>query len=138
MICRDKQPLLHAGKKMCERKTNSRSSCQRLFHYPSIALPSRKQNFSADISYDKYTDNKRKGDTTMASTAIHAVTVRAGQIFSLSLESNPSTGYQWELSNPLDPRYLGLLSRAYSPPAPLFASDKAGIRCLRCTRSSKE
>jgi inhibitor of cysteine peptidase len=44
---------------------------------------------------------------------IHA---RAGEIFSITLDSNPTTGYQWKLANPLDEKALKLISSEYRMP----------------------
>ena len=52
----------------------------------------------------------------MPSAFTDSVIIQAGQKFSIALEANPSTGYQWELSNPLDTRYLHLLASEYVPP----------------------
>lgn len=49
--------------------------------------------------------------------------VAAGHTFPLTLAANPTTGYQWELSTPVDPRFLILLSNQYVAPTP---SDRVG------------
>lgn len=52
------------------------------------------------------------------SSATYSVSVTAHHTFSLTLEANPSTGYQWALSNPLDTRFLTMISNEYIAPAP--------------------
>lgn len=41
------------------------------------------------------------------------IAVAVGQEFKITLESNPSTGYQWLLAKPLDERTVKLLGSAY-------------------------
>ncbi|UCC18174.1 MAG: protease inhibitor I42 family protein [Promethearchaeota archaeon] len=41
------------------------------------------------------------------------IRVKLGDIFKISLDSNPTTGYQWELK--FDPNYLQLEDRTYIP-----------------------
>ncbi len=41
------------------------------------------------------------------------VSVAAGQEFKLTIESNPSTGFQWLLARPLDERLLKYLGSEY-------------------------
>ncbi|MGG1661441.1 protease inhibitor I42 family protein [Brevibacillus sp. NRS-1366] len=59
----------------------------------------------------------------MANISTYAIRTAAGHSFSLSLDANPSNGYQWGLSNPLDSRYLELISSHY---APLSAPSRIG------------
>ncbi len=44
------------------------------------------------------------------------VEVAAGKMFTLTLESNPSTGYQWEISQPLDETKVKLVESLYNTP----------------------
>ena len=43
------------------------------------------------------------------------MTVTLGQDFTISLQSNPSTGYQWQLAEPLDPKVLKKVKSVYQP-----------------------
>ncbi len=42
------------------------------------------------------------------------VEVTAGKMFTLTLESNPSTGYQWEIVQPLDETKVKLVEQLYN------------------------
>jgi inhibitor of cysteine peptidase len=55
-----------------------------------------------------------KGEEQMSQ--VLDLTTRPGASFTISLDSNPSTGYQWVFANPPDPRYVALLSNEYIPP----------------------
>lgn len=44
------------------------------------------------------------------------VRVVAGEEFKIKLESNPTTGYKWELGKPLNRYYVRFLSSKYVPP----------------------
>ncbi|MDD4617233.1 MAG: protease inhibitor I42 family protein [Alphaproteobacteria bacterium] len=50
------------------------------------------------------------------------VSVTVGQTFSLSVKSNPTTGYQWQLARPLDQRVVRFVSKNYVPPESKLAS----------------
>ncbi|MED1860593.1 protease inhibitor I42 family protein [Brevibacillus reuszeri] len=54
--------------------------------------------------------------------------VSPGPSFSISLEANASTGYQWLLSNPLDSRYLELVSTHYEPAPPPARIGQSGTQ----------
>jgi len=41
------------------------------------------------------------------------IVARAGQTFSVTLESNPSTGYRWQLAKPVDNSIITLVSSDY-------------------------
>ena len=43
------------------------------------------------------------------------IMVKAGQIFTIRMESNPTTGYGWQLSKTLDNK-ISLVTNAYIPP----------------------
>src|ERR1035437_8922126 len=43
------------------------------------------------------------------------IKVKAGQIFAIRMESNPTTGYGWQLSKALDNKII-LVTNAYIPP----------------------
>ena len=43
------------------------------------------------------------------------VTIDAGQMLVLTLESNPTTGFRWELSEPIDENLLALIETRYEP-----------------------
>lgn len=51
-----------------------------------------------------------KTDTTESS-----MKVRAGQDFTISIKSNPTTGYHWELTEPLDEKVVTKVSSEYKP-----------------------
>lgn len=44
------------------------------------------------------------------------LTVASGQQFVVTLESNPTTGYQWQLAAPLDGTILKLMETEYTAP----------------------
>lgn len=48
------------------------------------------------------------------------ITVKAGETFVIVVESNPSTGYHWEMIGPLDDAYLELVSREYTASEPVM------------------
>lgn len=65
----------------------------------------------------------------MPDTPVSTIHVHVMDTFSTSLASNPSTGYQWMLSNPPDPRFLSLLETTYLPPsAPTARVGHSGIQ----------
>jgi inhibitor of cysteine peptidase len=53
----------------------------------------------------------------MTPASTYAISVPVRHIFTLTLDANPTTAYQWVLSNPLDPRYLRFVSSEYAPPS---------------------
>ena len=44
------------------------------------------------------------------------IKVKAGQRFTIRMESNPTTGYGWQLSKALDEKVVQLVTNAYIPP----------------------
>lgn len=44
------------------------------------------------------------------------IEIKKGESFSVVLEANPTTGYQWELD--FDPDYIQLIDREYAPSSP--------------------
>lgn len=48
------------------------------------------------------------------------ITVTAGEIFTIVMDSNPSTGYHWEVSGALDEAHLELVSREYTGSEPVL------------------
>jgi inhibitor of cysteine peptidase len=44
------------------------------------------------------------------------ITVTTGQQFSVTLASNATTGYKWDLAKPLDPKALTLVTNEYVRP----------------------
>ncbi len=42
--------------------------------------------------------------------------VKAGQRFTITLKSNPSTGYQWQLAQPLDETKVTFVASSYTRP----------------------
>ena len=47
----------------------------------------------------------------------HLITVRAGKEFTIQLISNPSTGYGWQLAQPLDGRIVTFVSNIFHEPS---------------------
>jgi inhibitor of cysteine peptidase len=45
------------------------------------------------------------------------IEVAAGKMFALAVEANPTTGFQWELSQPLDETKVKLVDSFYKAPA---------------------
>jgi inhibitor of cysteine peptidase len=60
----------------------------------------------------------------------NAVAATVGVPFTITLDSNPTTGYSWDLAQPIDPNVLDLVDhhyqRADSPPAAPGAPPVAG------------
>ena len=54
-----------------------------------------------------------QGTTNM--TASEPIMVKAGQNFTIKMESNPTTGYGWQLSKALDNK-ISLVTNAFIPP----------------------
>ena len=54
-----------------------------------------------------------QGTTNM--TTSEPIQVKAGQNFTIRMESNPTTGYGWQLSKALDNKII-LVTNAYIPP----------------------
>ena len=48
------------------------------------------------------------------------ITVKAGDTFMIVMDSNPSTGYHWEMIGPLDDGHLELVSREYTASEPVM------------------
>lgn len=53
--------------------------------------------------------------------SINLIEVKVGQEFNITLESNPSTGYGWQLSKPLNETILNLIGSEYKP------SEESGL-----------
>ncbi|HBZ80480.1 MULTISPECIES: protease inhibitor I42 family protein [unclassified Brevibacillus] len=53
----------------------------------------------------------------MALSSTFTLQVQSGHVFPIALEANPTTGYQWTLSNPVDERFLVFQSTEFVPPA---------------------
>lgn len=66
----------------------------------------------------------------MADATTHSIRVMPGQSFALTFNANPTTGYQWFLSNPLDSRYLTLLSNEFVPPSSPSRVGQGGQQVL--------
>lgn len=56
------------------------------------------------------------GQNRVAVTSPSGTEVRAGQEFTITLDSNPTTGYQWQLGKPLDENIVKLVSSKYKGP----------------------
>ena len=46
----------------------------------------------------------------------HPIRIKAGEEFSIVLDSNPTTGYSWQLEKSFDKDVLGLIEHGYLPP----------------------
>ncbi|MFS0553026.1 protease inhibitor I42 family protein [Brevibacillus sp. 179-C9.3 HS] len=66
----------------------------------------------------------------MVRTSTYTIQVTAGHLFTITLEANPSTGYQWGLSNPLDARFLSLHSNEFVPPSSPSRIGQGGHQVL--------
>ncbi|WP_235694689.1 protease inhibitor I42 family protein [Brevibacillus agri] len=53
----------------------------------------------------------------MAMISTYTLQVQSGQPSAVTLDANPTTGYQWALSNPLDETFLFLQSSEFVPPS---------------------
>jgi len=56
-----------------------------------------------------------KGKHPKYSSPVKSIEVKAGQRFIIRLDANHTTGYQWQLVQPLDPNILELVSSEYRP-----------------------
>jgi len=45
------------------------------------------------------------------------ITAEPGKTFTLTLDSNPTTGYRWQLANPVDEKHVKLISSEYHRPS---------------------
>jgi inhibitor of cysteine peptidase len=50
-----------------------------------------------------------------AADGVETIIVTRGEEFIVTLESNPTTGYQWRLAQPLDEKVLKLIKSNYQP-----------------------
>nr|WP_217444740.1 protease inhibitor I42 family protein [Brevibacillus sp. HB1.2] len=57
-----------------------------------------------------------KGGRPVVKTSTYTLQVQEGHLFTITLVANPSTGYQWDLSNPVDARFLSLHANHFVPP----------------------
>ena len=55
-------------------------------------------------------------DKTMSDKSSKPIKAKAGTEFSLTLESNRTTGYQWQLDKPLDESVVKLVRNEYKSP----------------------
>jgi inhibitor of cysteine peptidase len=53
---------------------------------------------------------------SQGAAGLKPVTVTAGQQFKITLPSNPSTGYEWQLAKPVDENLLKLITSEYEEP----------------------
>ena len=44
------------------------------------------------------------------------IRLEVGMEFTISLDSNPTTGYSWDFSSPLDERLIRLINSSFQPP----------------------
>ena len=71
------------------------------------------------------------GATAAARDAVRqdsVIRVRAGEEFSVTLQSNPSTGYRWMLADSLEPETVQLLSRTYVGSRPVMPGSGGAER----------
>lgn len=59
----------------------------------------------------KIPESQKEGDTMS-----NLISTKAGETISITLDSNPTTGYQWQLANPVDEKVLKLISSVYRMP----------------------
>jgi inhibitor of cysteine peptidase len=52
--------------------------------------------------------------------------VTKGQDFTISLQANPTTGYAWELAEPLNEKVVKKVKSVYQPSATTTETDKVG------------
>src|SRR5271157_988927 len=45
----------------------------------------------------------------------HRIKSRPGQTFKITLPSNPTTGYMWQIQNPIDKKRLVIVNRTFAP-----------------------
>ncbi len=60
-------------------------------------------------------EENRVNELPVSEVSADALTVKAGERFTLSLQSNPTTGYHWELADSLDGTRLRLAGNEYQP-----------------------
>jgi len=69
------------------------------------------------------------------------VKVRAGQRFTITMDSNPTTGYSWQLAKPIDGKMLKFLgSKYYADKADpemvgVGGEERWAFRALKCGRT---
>ncbi len=44
----------------------------------------------------------------------HRITVKPGQTFKIKLEANPTTGFTWQMQNPIDKSLLTVLNKSFT------------------------
>lgn len=77
---------------------------------------------------------KRNGPITTVPHPIHTfedsnqpIHIQVGDIFNLSLDSNPTTGYQWEFGAPLDEKLIRLMKTQFqSKTSPIPLTGQGG------------
>ena len=52
---------------------------------------------------------------TKRSVDPHRIKVRPGQTFKIDLQSNPTTGYMWQIRNPIDKTRLVIVNKTFAP-----------------------
>ncbi|KLI00794.1 hypothetical protein AA984_02455 [Brevibacillus formosus] len=60
---------------------------------------------------------QREEGRPVANTSTYTLQVQEGHLFTITLVANPSTGYQWDLSNPVDARFLSSHANHFVPPS---------------------
>lgn len=64
--------------------------------------------------------------------------IKAGETFNIELNSNPTTGYQWQLVKPLDKNIIELVSSYYiSPKTNLMGAGNKEIWIFRAVKPGK-
>lgn len=74
----------------------------------------------AEFTYKEGTLTNKEGN------AVDAVTANLGTQFALLLESNPTTGYSWQLAEPLDESMVILVSKEYEQSKEKSGSESGG------------
>lgn len=55
------------------------------------------------------------GSTSKSQGTSSTMDVKAGQDFTISLQSNPTTGFQWQIAEPLNTKVVKKVSSVYQP-----------------------
>ncbi|WP_261376116.1 protease inhibitor I42 family protein [Brevibacillus brevis] len=84
------------------------------------------------IWYVKWVRLHPKGGRPVVKTTTYTLQVQEGHLFTITLVANPTTGYQWDLSNPVDARFLSLHANHFVPPPSPARIGKEGIAGSLC------
>ena len=70
--------------------------------------------------------------TTTTTTAGSAATVNVGGSIYVDVDTNPTTGYEWEIQTPKDASVLELVSREYTPDKSASMIGSGGTERITC------